>query len=98
MNTEHYLSLGTIFVAGADSVKLNCQLSMNFTAQSAVNVWVILSFKDETQKSKTLPLKCCLRVGSHDPITDPITFLSLFHLIEILIGITNYFELLITLN
>ena len=37
------------FVAGAYSVKLNCELSVNFMAHSAVNVWVILSFKDETQ-------------------------------------------------
>ena len=33
-----------------------------------------------------------LMVGSHDPCMDPITFLALFQLIEMLIRITNYFE------
>ena len=36
---------------------------------------------------------CCrLRIGSHDPFFYPITSLSLFQLIEMLICITNFFE------
>ena len=34
-----------------------------------------------------------LRVGSRDSFSDPITFLSLIQLIEILIYISNFFEL-----
>ena len=35
-----------------------------------------------------------VKVGSHDPFLDPIIFLSLYQLIEMLIRITNFFEFL----
>ena len=33
-----------------------------------------------------------VQVGSLDPFLDPITFLALFHLIEIFICVTNVYE------
>ena len=71
MSTEnHYLPVGTIFEAGADSVKLYCELSVNFMAHSAVDVWGHPLIERWNTNSRKLQLKSCLRVDSHNPNFD----------------------------
>ena len=58
--------------------------TMNRTCVSKdCDLWFIIVLIEES----------CLKVGSHDPFYDPMIFLALFQLKEMLICIINFFQI-----